>query len=177
MTVLKSKKKHLVIIKLFTMEEFEVQEENPKRSTFLLVLCILTFIGSGYYALYYLLLPMAKPMLPQMLESYQNLLPQQQELNAQMKDLFIFLGEVANIKYICLSITYIIAIVGAALMLKMKKIGFHLYIIAQILTFCCLNFLIGGLLKMSISSILWSLIFILLYGGQLRKILFVKKEL
>ncbi len=158
------------------MEEFEVLEEKPRRSAFLKVLCILTFIGSGYYFLYYLLFPFIKPMLPQMLASYQQLLPQEAELNNQMTDLFTFLGDVPNWKYFCMAITYAVAIVGAALMLKMNKIGFHLYLIAQLLTFCCLNFLIGGLMKMTVMDIIWSVIFIVLYGMQMKSVLFPKKQ-
>lgn len=158
------------------MEEFEFEDNTPKRSTFLLILCILTFIGSGYNFLYYILLPLAKPMLPEMLASYQQLMPQEQELNEQMTELFTFLGQVPSWKYFCLAITYVIAVVGAAFMLKMNKIGFHLYVIAQLLTFCCLSFLIGGSMKMSVTGIIWSIVFILLYAGQMRKQLFPPKE-
>ena len=66
----------------FEMEEMEqpelpeIEEKEPKRSTLLLVLCILTFIGSGYSFLYYLLLPVAKDQLPEMLSMYGSLFSQ-----------------------------------------------------------------------------------------------------
>ena len=52
---------------------FENEEPQPKRSTLLLVLCILTFIGSGYSFLYYLLLPLVKVQLPEMMDVYGSL--------------------------------------------------------------------------------------------------------
>ncbi|MBO7629076.1 MAG: hypothetical protein J6S87_03910, partial [Bacteroidales bacterium] len=58
---------------------------------------------------------------------------------------------------------------GAALMLKLRKEGLHVYVISQLLIFALLSFLIGGALKPSIDRILWTITFILLYYLQLKR--------
>ena len=83
----------------FEMEEIEQseflenEEQQPKRTTFLLVLCILTFIGSGYSLLYYLLLPLAKTHLPEMMEMYSNFF-KDAAIQSQMNEMFSFMAAV-----------------------------------------------------------------------------------
>lgn len=156
------------------MEEFEnneviIEESAPKRSTTLLILCILTFINSGYSFLYYLLLPMVKEQLPSMYSQFSSLFGYDAAMQEKFRLLLNFLAATPSWKYVITAFTYALTVVGAAYMLKLQKVGFHLYIIAQILSFICINFVIGGLLKMNFTDILWTLIFILLYFGQLKK--------
>ena len=156
------------------MEEVEQPEftENdnpqPKRTTFLLVLCILTFIGSGYSLLYYLLLPLAKAHLPEMMDVYRNFFKDEAMLN-QMNEMFNFMAGVPSWKYLLVAFGFAGSVTGAALMLKLRKEGLHVYIISQILIFALLSFLIGGPMKSTINDILWIIIFILLYFLQLKK--------
>lgn len=158
----------------FEMEEIEQPEfiENdkpqPKRTTFLLVLCILTFIGSGYSLLYYLLLPLAKAHLPEMMDVYRNFFKDETMLN-QMNEMFDFMAAVPSWKYLLVALGFAGSVTGAALMLKLQKEGLHVYIISQILIFALLSFLIGGPMKSTINDILWIIIFILLYFLQLKK--------
>lgn len=158
------------------MAEFEnceieepVGEPKPRRSTFLLILCILTFINSGYSFFYYLLLPIFKDILPVAFEQTRALFATDAAMQEQVKQLLYFLLAVESWKYVALAIPFAIAIIGACYMLKMKKLGFHLYIIAQMLIFAGVNFLIGGMMKMNPVDIFWTLIFILLYYSQLKK--------
>lgn len=161
------------------MDEFEMEEMDqsefietknpqPKRTTFLLVLCILTFIGSGYSLLYYLLLPLAKAHLPEMMDVYRNFFKDETMLN-QMNEMFDFMAAVPSWKYLLVALGFAGSITGAALMLKLQKEGLHVYIISQILIFVLLSFLIGGPMKSTINDILWIIIFILLYFLQLKK--------
>ena len=158
----------------FEMEEIEQPEfsenENPqpKRTTFLLVLCILTFIGSGYSLLYYLLLPLTKTQLPEMMELYSNFF-KDAAIQSQMKEMFDFMASIPSWKYLLVALGFAGSVVGAALMLKLRKEGFHVYVISQILIFALLSFLIGGPMKSTITDILWTITFILLYFLQLKK--------
>lgn len=148
----------------------EIEEKEPKRSTLLLVLCILTFIGSGYSFLYYLLLPIAKDQLPEMLSMYGSLFSQMDATTqARMNELLNFMATVPSWKYLLVALGYTGSVLGAAMMLKLRKEGLHVYIISQILIFALLSFLIGGALKPSIDSILWIITFILLYYLQLKR--------
>ena len=54
----------------------ENNENEPKRTTFLLVLCILTFIGSGFGFLHYLMLPLVKGQIPEMMSLYDSFFSQ-----------------------------------------------------------------------------------------------------
>jgi len=141
------------------MEYFSEYEQVKKRPTFLTVLCILTFIGSGYLFLTFLFLSFSTDLIPQMLEVLQNMnYPQESiKLLEQMAD-------VAGWKFLILSFSYALAIIGAALMLKLNKVGFHLYIVSQLALFCCKNLMIGGDLKMNVFAIIWSILLIVLYG-------------
>lgn len=160
----------------FEMEEIEqpelpeIEEKEPKRSTLLLILCILTFIGSGYSCLYYLLLPVAKSQLPEMMSMYGSLFSQiDATTQARMNELLDFMATVPSWKYLLVALGYAGSVTGAALMLKLRKEGLHVYIISQILIFGLLSSLIGGALKPSIDSILWTITFILLYYLQLKR--------
>lgn len=160
----------------FEMEEMEqpelpgIEEKESKRSTLLLVLCILTFIGSGYSFLYYLLLPVAKDQLPEMLSMYGSLFSQMDATTqTRMNELLNFMATVPSWKYLLVALAYAGSVLGAAMMLKLRKEGLHVYIISQILIFALLSFLIGGALKPSIDSILWTITFILLYYLQLKR--------
>lgn len=141
------------------MEYFSEYEQVKKRPTFLTVLCILTFIGSGYLFLTFLFLSFSTDLIPQVSEILQNMnYPQESILLLEQ------LASVAGWKFAILSFSYALAVIGAALMLKLNKVGFHLYIISQLILFCCKNLLIGGGLKMNALAIGWSIFVIVLFG-------------
>ena len=141
------------------MEYFSEYEQVKKRPTFLTVLCILTFIGSGYLFLLFLFFSFSTDLIPQMIEILQNMNYPQEAVS-----LLEQMAGVAGWKFLILSFSYALAVVGAAFMLKLNKVGFHLYIVSQILLFCCKNILIGGDLKMNVLAIGWSIFVIVLFG-------------
>lgn len=141
------------------MEYYNPFEPQRKRPSMLTVLAILTFIGSGLNFLTYLFLSLSTGFIPAMIEAIQNL-----GYPDEFTQVYEEMANVANWLFLLLALTYALAIVGAAIMLKLNKIGFHLYITSQILLFCISNLLIGGNFKMGILSVVLSLIFILLYG-------------
>ena len=149
-------------------EFLENEEQQPKRSPLLLVLCILTFIGSGYSLLYYLLLPFAKAHLPEMMEMYSSFF-KDAAIQSQMNEMFSFMAAVPSWKYLLVALGFAGSVAGAALMLKLRKEGFHVYVISQILIFALLSFLIGGPMKATVTDILWTVTFILLYFLQLKR--------
>lgn len=156
------------------MEEFQEPsfEENenrePKRTPFLLTLCILTFIGSGFSFLYYLLLSLSKANMPEMMEVYRGMFKNAEMLD-QMEIMLNFMASVPSWKYLLVALGFGGSIAGAALMTKLRKEGFHIYVISQIIIFALLAFLIGGPLKTSFSDILLTILFILMYFLQMKK--------
>ena len=56
------------------------------------------------------------------------------------------------------------------MLVKLNKVGFHVYTIGKILEFCVLNFAIGGLAAMNVNGIIMSVLWVLMYATQLRYI-------
>jgi len=86
------------------------------------------------------------------------------------------LAEVPSWQYLLLSLGYALAVVGAALMLKINKVGFHLYVIAQIWLFVTCNLLIKGALTMNWMSIFTTVLIIACYGLLMREALMNKNN-
>ena len=99
-------------------EQNEVQavQEN-KRPVFLTVLCILTFVGSGLALLFALIGLVAAGAI----ESFAASIP-------GMPDL----GDVGIFTQIIRILLYAGSLFGAIMMLKLKKLGFYLYVVANV---------------------------------------------
>ena len=78
---------------------------------------------------------------------------------------------ISSWQYLLLTVVEIMLFTGAFLMLvKLNKVGFHVYTIGKILEFCVLNFAIGGLAAMNVNGIIMSMLWVLMYATQLRYI-------
>lgn len=160
-------------MEIYENSEFN-EPEKPTRSRFLTFLCILTFIGSGFSFLSNLVMPFYKKLIPSMQISYSQLGDEatQKAMERLMNDAL----SVADWKFLLVSLTYALSVVGAYFMLKMKAVGFHLYVCAQILTYVCLNFLIKGAFAMQFVDVGWSVCFVVLYYIQLKEVLKTQEE-
>lgn len=92
---------------------------NPQRPTFLSILCILTYIGSGLYILGALI----TTVLSGVLEAIGTQIPS--ELSMLIPDTGLFAG-------IIILLAAVASLVGAIKMWKLQKIGFTIYAIAQV---------------------------------------------
>ena len=129
------------------MEEQNVQTNAPEatsgqRPTFLSVLCILTFIGSGLAVLMYLLGIFG-------IGALNNLLG---DFGAETADAGI-------LKPIMMLVISAASIYGAIMMWSLKKMGFYLYVAAQVLL------LVFG---WSILALVFAALFVVLYGLNLK---------
>lgn len=124
------------------MEEQQYENEQflnpqPQKPTLLSVLCILSFIGSAWNALQnfcvFGMYNTLKNMLEDddMMEKMSSLVGSAQFETMQKAYQVIF--SVDRVFYILTSLLYVGSFVGVAFMWKMKKTGFHIYAIAQIL--------------------------------------------
>ncbi|MBO4654256.1 MAG: hypothetical protein J5644_01780 [Bacteroidales bacterium] len=141
-------------------------ENKRTRSPWLVVLAVLTFINSGFSFLGYFSLAFSSGMLPTFIEMYESM-----GMPAEVIDAFQKLTEVPSWQYLLLSLGFALAVVGAALMLKIKKIGFHLYVISQIWLFVMCNLVIKGALTMGWMSIFTTVLIIVCYGLLMREAL------
>jgi hypothetical protein len=132
-------------------------EPKKRRPTFLTVLCILTFIGSGFSILSNAMwIFMGKYM-----ASMQMSGPFQTE---QMQETIRIMGETASWKYLILVLLYLTSLMGAIFMLYLKKLGFHLYTAAQVLLLFLPSLLIFKQFKPDLYSLFFTVLFIVFYG-------------
>jgi len=131
--------------------------EERRRPGFLTFLCILTFIGSGFSLLSNLITPVMLPTLVEMFRNAPSIPENVVEAYEQMLSIPIW-------QFYLSVFFYATSIMGAVYMLKMKKIGFHIYVISQIILFCLGQFLMGDISKPNYFGLFLTLLFIGLYG-------------
>lgn len=158
----------------------EIVETNPKQRPGLLsVLCILTFIGSGFGVLNkimgMIISPIKNFMNTEFFEMARENLPEEPFLKEFVEQALEIgqkaiehLFEISLIQFVL----YAASLTGAILMFQLKKTGFYIYTIAQAMLlfapviFLGFNFIVNiGILFSSVFTIL----FIALYAINLKK--------
>lgn len=132
------------------------QQENIKRPDLLTVLCILTFIGSGLASISNIFFYLNHDFLLETLDKDVDAFFGQELVLELPKSLFILSG-----------IFYFSSLVGAILMWKLRKVGFHTYAISQII----LLIVTTAYLKSDnfpIFGILITILFIILYHKNIK---------
>lgn len=132
------------------------QQENIKRPDLLTVLCILTFIGSGLASISNIFVYLNHDFLLETLDKDVDAFFGQELVLELPKSLFILSG-----------IFYFSSLVGAILMWKLRKVGFHTYAISQII----LLIVTTAYLKSDnfpIFGILITILFIILYHKNIK---------
>jgi hypothetical protein len=143
------------------MEELTPQqlpEAQPKRPNMLTILCILTFIGSGMQLFSSLVIAGFYDMFVQVAQEFAE--------KFKMPGIEL-LREVKPVFFLVSAILYAGSVTGAILMMRLKKTGFHVYTIFQILL------IIAPMYFMHQSSpgtfeILFTGLFIFLYSMNLK---------
>jgi len=140
---------------------YEQPLEEPKRPGFLTFLCVLTFIGSGFSLLTYLLIPMFAQTIIDLLH------------NSSYPESMIAIYEQTAAtpiwQFYLLALFCATSIMGAVYMLKMKKIGFHIYVISQLVQMAIGQFVIGGNYQPKWSGLFFTALFIGLYAIYYKK--------
>lgn len=139
------------------MENFEngSQQETPKRPMFLTILCILTFISTGLAALSSLIMPFVADKIVELMQAA----PDYDEAQAQQGIQVLTAG------WSYYGLTFILALAsftGAFLMWKLKKVGFHVYAISNLVLLFVPTLVLG--IAVTIPGILLTVLFIGLYG-------------
>lgn len=161
---------------------FEEKQNSPVRPTFLLVICILTFIGSGWSVLSNLFSIFTSGMMDSSLqmEQYSNMMGNIEGsasssflagfLNSSMEVLQATAAHAREIAVMQLVLS-VISLLGAIMMFQLRRFGFFLYTAAQILALFVLPYF-AGFSTLVVIGMLWSafisLIFIILYAVNLR---------
>ena len=143
------------------MEELHpdpVQEQKPERSRLLVILCSLTFLGSGINFISSILIALFYDQFVVIAEAMSK------SFNFPGLEMFL---DGKPLFFTLSAFIYIGSFVGAALMWKLKKAGFHVYTISQILLIL-LPMYIFHLPAPSMLEIIFSGIFIILYSSNLK---------
>ena len=158
---------------------FEEQQNKLQRPTFLLVLCILTFIGSGWGTLSNLFSVFTAGLTDSsmQMEHYSSMLNGMDQggdsavlsdiLSSTMASLqatFVHAKEIAVINLVL----SVISLLGAILMFQLRRIGFYFYTAAQILMLFVLPYF-AGFNFMVLAGMLFSAIFAVIFISNWRR--------
>lgn len=157
-------------------------ESRLKRPTFLVVLCILTFIGSGWSVLSNLFSLFTADFYNgnTQMEQYSNMVGNMEDqgvssffssfMNSSMELWQVTILHAKEIAMISLSLS-VVSLIGAIVMFQLKRWGFYLYTASQVLMLFVLPYFAGFTIVV-ISSMLLSgivtLLFIILYAVNLK---------
>lgn len=131
--------------------------------TLLHIFLVLTFCFAGLSAIAYLSIGIMQPMLANYYANYSDLFPS--EVYATLERFF----DAPQGFYIISAILYLLEVVGAALMWKLRTAGFHCYTIARLLLLLVpLLFLGRG--TVGLGDIMFALLYIGLYFYLLRQL-------
>jgi len=143
-------------------------ENKPHRTPILWILGIITMVDSLFSAIAYLCWAIAPNS---MLKSMDIIKEMNLFSTEQAEQILSLYTSISSWQYLLLTVVEIMLFTGAFLMLvKLNKVGFHVYTIGKILEFCVLNFAIGGLAAMNVNGIIMSVLWVLMYATQLRYI-------
>lgn len=143
-------------------------DNKPHRTPILWILGIITMVDSLFSAIAYLCWAIA----PNSMLKSMDIIKETNLFSAEQADQILSLyTSISSWQYLLLTVVEIMLFTGAFLMLvKLNKVGFHVYTIGKILEFCVLNFAIGGLAAMNVNGIIMSVLWVLMYATQLRYI-------
>jgi hypothetical protein len=133
-------------------------DTKQQRPTLLTVLCILTFIGSGMNLFSSLIIAGFYELFMEIVQEFgQKFNFPGTELLLEMKPAFFLVN----------AIFYAGSLVGAIFMMQLKKTGFHIYTIAQVLLLLAPMYFLN-LSAPGLPELLFTGIFVLLYGMHLK---------
>jgi len=135
-------------------------EENKGRPELLTILCTLTFIGSGMSML-------ANGILFLVFDQVREVFNQQESYSFLGSEIdFSFLAGISTWFFLAMGLTQALSFTGAYEMFKLRKRGFHLYAMAQIMLLIIPKLFIPSL-PFPLFELMISAIFILLYYKNL----------
>lgn len=158
------------------------EENKSQRPAFLMVVCILTFIGSGWSILSNLYSLFMVDFLNgnMQMEQYSNMMGNMEDqgvssflsgfMNSSMEVLQVTMLHAKEIAVFQLILS-VISFVGAILMFQLKRLGFYLYTGAQVLMLCIMPYF-AGLSIVVVGTMFMggfgALLFIILYAVNLK---------
>lgn len=137
-------------------ENNQIQEPKPKRPQLLSILCILTFIGSGLSAFSYLVFAVYYTDMIEIMQLYYK-----------NNEGFNFLLNAPRDFFAYSFILSVASLIGAVLMWNLRKIGFHFYTVAQLISLVLPSLYFGGDAN-PLLNIMLTALFVYLYARNLQ---------
>ncbi len=135
--------------------------EKTGRPDILTILCILTFIGSGSSLI-------ANSFLYLMFDQVKEIVGQQEALSFLGSEINLsFLLEIKPVFFLIQAALYFLSVFGAYQMFQLRKVGFHLYTVSQILLLIFSKIFIPAL-PFPFFELMVSTVFIFLYYKNLQ---------
>ena len=142
---------------------FEIHRRNLR------IILVLSIIGSGMYALAYLMWGLMLPTIQGQYASGALQLPD--EMTVAYEDMIY----TPRSFYLCGTLLYVMSLVGVILMWNLRKSGFHLYTLAQLLVLV-ITVLFLGKEHLAIGNVMLTLLFVTYYFIALRRLGVFSKE-
>ncbi|MBR3959410.1 MAG: hypothetical protein IKJ81_05090 [Bacteroidales bacterium] len=137
--------------------------EYKMRLRSLHIVLILSFIGSGYDFISYMLTGLVHPLMKSTYYSGSLTLP------SEMTVYFEQILETPRSFFFCGAILYCLSFIGVLFMWRLRKSGFHLYTLAQLLVLL-ITVLFLGRGALSLGSVMFTLLFVVYYYIALRNL-------
>ncbi|MDD4848438.1 MAG: hypothetical protein PHR53_06730 [Bacteroidales bacterium] len=146
------------------MNNLNTLQSTSKRTTLLTVLCILSFISGGFSILSNFFVVSLWEQIPQIVSM--NPLSEQFHLNEMMETTF---SNELRPMYITMLILNMVSIIGVSLIWKLKELGKHFYIAAQVCLLIAPMIWIKPFVFPFFDALI-TIIFIFLYLNEFKKI-------
>ena len=140
------------------------RETTDGRPVWLMVLCILTFVYSGISCLGYCFFVSKYDFLPQLMEQARDMMV---SIYGDKVDVSQALVVQPRMYYLLLCLLYAGSVTGAAFMLGLRKMGFHIYTVAQALLLVAPVLFVH--LPFNVGDLLVTVAFVLLYATFLKQ--------
>lgn len=142
----------------------EPENSGSKRPAFLTALCILTFIGSGFSLFSQIFSYAYYDKIPEMMINMADVIGGQYgKMYLDLADTF---SSMPSYYFLLLAFVYILSISGAVFMILLRKIGFHIYTISQLLILGLPLLIIHA--PFNIGNLLLAIAFVLFYARYLK---------
>lgn len=163
----------------YQQEEYDIQEEQPKRPDMLTILCVLSFISAVYneianfvsFAFY----GTFQSIFSQMAKGegmFEDMAEQMGDSWEMKAELSLATFSVGRFYYLIEALLFVASFVGVMKMWKLQKQGFHIYSVAQILMLIFSTiFVINKIGGSPLSALLWTAMFILMYFIHYKKVM------
>ena len=135
--------------------------ESRRRN--LRIILVLSIIGSGFNFISYLMTGLTLPFLKTMYQTGSMTFPS--EMTVYVEQIF----DTPRSFFLCIALLYGLSLTGVILMWNLRKSGFHLYTLAQLLVLL-VTLLFLGRERVPLGNIMFTMLFIIYYYIALRNL-------